>query len=133
MYALTAKQPGFKGVTRPFEVAVGQRLELDISLEIGTTSESVTVDATVVAVEAVSSDLNNVRTRQQVVELPLNNRNFTQLVQLTPGVTSKGNSTNVTNGGYTAGRDTSGATVNGNSSDVGVYMFDGIQSMDADV
>ena len=131
-YAVTAKQTGFKGITRTFEIAVGQRLQLDIPLEIGTAAESVTVDANVIAVEAVSSDLNNVRTRQQVVDLPLNNRNFTQLVQLAPGVTNKGSSTNVTNGGYTAGRGTSGATVNGNSSDVGVYIFDGIQSVDAD-
>ncbi len=131
-YALTAKQPGFKGTTRTFEVAVGQRLQLDISLEIGTATESVTVEANVIAVEAVSSDMNNVRTRQQVIDLPLNNRNFTQLVQLAPGVTNKGSSTNVSNGGYTAGRGTSGATINGNSSDVGIYLFDGIQSVDAD-
>ena len=109
-YALTAKQPGFKVTTRTFQVAVGQRLQLDVSLEVGTASESITVGANVIAVEAVSSDMNNVRTRQQVVDLPLNNRNFTQLVQLAPGVTNKGSSTNVTNGGYTAGRGTSGAT-----------------------
>ena len=131
-YVLTAKQPGFKGVSRSFAIAVGQRLQLDVSLEVGTASESITVGANVIAVEAVSSDLNNVRTRQQVVDLPLNSRNFTQLVQLAPGVTNKGASTNVSNGGYTAGRGTSGATVNGNSSDVGIYLFDGIQSVDAD-
>jgi hypothetical protein len=131
-YILTAKQPGFKVTTQNFEVAVGQRLRLDVSLEVGTANDSVTVGANAIAVESVSSDMNNVRTRQQIVDLPLNNRNFTQLVQLAPGVTSKGSSTNVTNGGYTAGRGTSGATVNGNSSDVGVYMFDGIQSVDAD-
>ncbi len=131
-YALTANQPGFKGATRTFEIAVGQRLQLDVSLEVGAASESVTVSANVIAVEAVSSDMNNVRTRQQVVDLPLNNRNFTQLVQLAPGVTNKGSSTNVSNGGYTAGRGTSGATINGNSSDVGIYLFDGIQSVDAD-
>ena len=129
---MTAKQTGFKGITRTFELAVGQRLQLDVPLEVGTATESVTVDANVIAVEAVSSDMNNVRTRQQVVDLPLNNRNFTQLVQLAPGVTNKGSSTNVTNGGYTAGRGTSGATINGNSSDVGIYIFDGIQSVDAD-
>ncbi len=131
-YSVTARQQGFKNVTRTFEVAVGQRLQLDVALEIGTSAESVTVDASAVIVDSVSSDLSNVRTSQQVVDLPLNSRNFTQLVQLAPGVTNKGNSTNVTNGGYTAGRGTSGATINGNSSDVGVYMFDGIQSVDAD-
>src|SRR5947209_613082 len=131
-YALTAKQPGFKVTTRTLQVAVGQRLQLDVPLEVGAASESITVGANVIALEAVSSDMNNVRTRQQVVDLPLNNRNFTQLIQLAPGVTNKGSSTNVTNGGYTAGRGTSGATINGNSSDVGVYIFDGIQSVDAD-
>ena len=130
-YSLTAKQPGFKVTNQTFQLAVGQRLQLDVSLEVGTATESITVGASVIAVESVSSDMNNVRTRQQVVDLPLNNRNFTQLVQLAPGVTNKGSSTNVTNGGYTAGRGTSGATINGNSSDVGVYLFDGIQSVDA--
>ena len=37
-----------------------------------------------------------------------------------------------TNGGYTAGRGTSGAVVNGNPTDIGIYLFDGIQSVDAD-
>src|SRR5262249_33162566 len=45
---------------------------------------------------------------------------------------NKGNSTNVTNGGYTAGRGTSGAVVNGNPSDIGIYLFDGILGVDAD-
>src|SRR5436853_718256 len=62
-YALTANHPGFKGTTRTFEIAVGQRLQLDVSLEVGAASESVTVSASVIAVEAVSSDMNNVRTR----------------------------------------------------------------------
>jgi hypothetical protein len=131
-YELTAKQAGFKGATHNFEIAVGQRLKLDVSLEVGTASESITVGANTITVDTMSSDMSNVRTRQQVVDLPLNSRNFTQLVQLAPGVTNKGSSTNVTNGGYTAGRGTSGATVNGNSSDVGIYLFDGIQSVDAD-
>src|SRR5205807_5907967 len=56
----------------------------------------------------------------------------TQLVQLAPGVNNIGNSTNATYGGYTAGRGTNGAVVNGNRSNIGVYMFDGIQGVDAD-
>ena len=42
-YALTAKQPGFKVTTRSFEVVVGQRLQLDVSLEVGAASERITV------------------------------------------------------------------------------------------
>ncbi|HXB74790.1 MAG TPA: carboxypeptidase regulatory-like domain-containing protein [Candidatus Acidoferrales bacterium] len=131
-YELTAKQPGFKEVTQKFELAVGQRLELDLAMEVGATSQSLTVAGNAVTVETVSSEVSNVRTRQQVEDLPLNSRNFTQLVQLAPGVDNHGGATNVTNGGYTEGRGTSGAVINGNPSDIGIYIFDGILGIDAD-
>ena len=131
-YVLTAKQEGFKETTENFQLAVGQRVELNVSMEVGAATQSITVGANAVAVDTASSDMSNLRTRQQVVDLPLNSRNFTQLVQLAPGVNNHGNSTNVTNGGYTEGRGTSGAVVNGNPSDIGIYLFDGIQSVDAD-
>ena len=131
-YSLTVKQDGFKDKTRNFELTVGQRAEIIVAMEVGAAAQSVTVGESIVAVETASSDLSNLRTRQQVVDLPLNGRNFTQLVQLAPGVNNHGSSTNVSNGGYTAGRGTSGAVVNGNPSDIGIYLFDGIQSVDAD-
>jgi hypothetical protein len=131
-YALKVTQGGFKDKTQNLELTVGQRAELNVSMEIGAASQSVTVGESIVAIETASSDVSNLRTRQQVVDLPLNGRNFTQLVQLAPGVNSHGNSTNVSNGGYTAGRGTSGAVVNGNPSDIGIYLFDGIQSVDTD-
>jgi len=131
-YTLTAKAQGFKEISRGFELAVGQRAEIGVSMEVGAATQSITVGANAVTVDTVSSDMSNVRTRQQVVDLPLNSRNFTQLVLLAPGVNSVGNSTNASNGGYTEGRGTNGAVVNGNRSNIGVYMFDGIQGVDAD-
>src|ERR1035438_3290373 len=131
-YALTAKRQGFKETTQNFELAVGQRLQLNVPMEVGAASQSVTVDANAVTVDTVSSDASNLRTSQQVVDLPLNSRNFTQLVQLAPGVNNHGNSTNVSNGGYTEGRGTNGFVSNGNPSDIGIYLFDGIQSVDTD-
>ncbi|MCU1261860.1 MAG: Oar protein, partial [Bryobacterales bacterium] len=131
-YLLRVQQAGFKEKVQSFELAVGQRAEVNVAMDVGAANQSVTVGESVVAVDTASSDVSNVRTRQQVVDLPLNGRNFTQLVQLAPGVNNHGNSTNVSNGGYTAGRGTSGAVVNGNPSDIGIYLFDGIQSVDAD-
>lgn len=131
-YSVTAKQSGLRDEIRTFELSVGQKLQVDIAMSVGTASETVTVNASGEMLETTSSDLSNIRTNQQVVDLPLNSRNFTQLVQLTPGVNNKGNGTNSTNGGYTAGRGTSGSVINGNPSDVGIYLFDGIQSVDAD-
>lgn len=131
-YVVTVRMQGMHDEARSFQLAVGQKLQLDIPMALGATTETVTVNASGEMLETVSSDLSDVRTTQQVVSLPLNSRNFTQLVQLAPGVNNKGNGTNSTNGGYTAGRGTSGSVVNGNPSDVGVYLFDGIQSVDAD-
>lgn len=131
-YSLTATQAGFKEKIQKFELAVGQRLGLDISMEVGAASQSVSVNADALTLETASSEVSDLRTTKEVVDLPLNSRNFTQLVQLAPGVNNHGNSTNATNGGYTAGRGTSGAVVNGNPTDIGIYLFDGIQSVDAD-
>ncbi|HEV2273001.1 MAG TPA: carboxypeptidase regulatory-like domain-containing protein [Acidobacteriaceae bacterium] len=131
-YSIAAEQSGFERLTQTFEIAVGQRLELNLSLKVGAASQSVTVSGSLETLETASSDVSNLRTNQQVIDLPLNSRNFTQLVQLAPGVNNHGNSTNSTNGGYTEGRGTSGAIINGNPPEDGLYLFDGIQSMDAD-
>jgi hypothetical protein len=131
-YSVTVSQSGLRDEVRTFELAVGQQLEINVQLSVGTASEEVTVNAAGELLETSSSDISNVRNEQQVKDLPLNSRNFTQLVQLTPGVNNHGNGTNSTNGGITAGRGTSGSIVNGNPSDIGVFLFDGIQSTDAD-
>ena len=131
-YSVSIKRSGFNNEVRTFDLAVGQKLDLDIALSVGTTVETVMVNAAGEMLETTSSDLGNVRNSQQVVDLPLNSRNFTQLVQLAPGVYNHGNGTNSTNGGYTAGRGTNGSNINGNPSDLGVYLFDGIWSNDVD-
>jgi len=112
-YALSAKHEGFREKAQSFTLAVGQRTELDVSLDIGSVNEQVTVAADAARVETASSELSNVRTNKQVVDLPLNSRNFTQLVALAPGVNNRGASSNSVLQGYTSGRGTNGAVING--------------------
>jgi hypothetical protein len=131
-YSLRVTQNGFREKAEKFELAVGQRLELNVALEVGNSSQTVTVDATAEMVDTASSEISNVRTRQQVMDLPLNNRNFTQLVDLAPGVNNRGNSSNSVQQGYTSGRGTNGAVINGVPPEDTVYLFDGIQSVDSD-
>src|SRR5436305_11034097 len=66
-YEIVAIQPGFKEAARKFELSVGQRLELNLAMEVGAASQSVTVAANTVTVETASSEVSNLRTRQQVV------------------------------------------------------------------
>jgi hypothetical protein len=131
-YSLTVKKSGFNPKTQNFNLAVGQRLELNTALDVGTATQTVSVNANTEMVESASSELSNVRTTQQVVDLPLNSRNFTQLVNLAPGVNNRGNSSNSIQQGYTSGRGTNGAVINGAPPEDTVYLFDGIQSVDND-
>ena len=131
-YAIIVRHPGFREASRTVQLSVDQRLESDIRLEVGGVSEEVTVKSEAPLLEAASSELGNVREEKQVVDLPLNTRNFTQLVDLAPGVNNRGNASNSILQGYTSGRGTNGAVINGAPSEGIVYLFDGVQSMDND-
>lgn len=131
-YTVKVSHTGFGDKTQNIDLPVGQRAELDFALEIGAVSEQVTVAAEAPLLESASSELSNVRTEKQIADLPLNTRNFTQLVFSAPGVNNRGQSSNSILQGYTSGRGTNGAVINGAPSEDVVYLFDGIQSVDTD-
>src|SRR5258708_7212004 len=131
-YTITVRHQGFRETSRSFELSVDQRLAADITLEVGGVTEEVTVKGEAALLETASSELGNVRAEKQVVDLPLNTRNFTQLVSLAPGVNNRGSASNSILQGYTSGRGTNGAVINGAPSEGVVYLFDGVQSVDND-
>ena len=69
-----------------FTLNTGTRPRVDLALEIGNVSETVEVDATAPQINTTTSDLGVVMTRARVDELPLNGRNFQELVGLQAGV-----------------------------------------------
>jgi hypothetical protein len=73
---------------KDLRLQVEEHRELDFSLAPASVSTSVEVSGTVVAVETANPTLGQVITSEQVADLPLNGRNFTQLATLTPGTTS---------------------------------------------
>ena len=131
-YTITVRHVGFRNQTRSLQLSVDQRLEADFTIEVGSVNEEITVQATAPLIETGSAELGNIRTEKQVVDLPLNTRNFTQLVDLAPGVNNRGGSSNSILQGYTSGRGTNGAVINGAPPEGIVYLFDGIQSVDND-
>src|SRR6266436_424104 len=131
-YTITVRHQGFREVSRSFELSVDQRLAADITLEIGGVTEEVTVKGEAALLETASSELGNVRAERRSSDLPLNTRNFTQLVSLAPGVNNRGSASNSILQGYTSGRGTNGAVINGAPSEGVVYLFDGVQSVDND-
>jgi hypothetical protein len=132
-YTITGRQAGFADVKRTVEVTVGQRAAVDLELGVSSTTTVVNVNADAALIDTASSDIGNITTSQQIVDLPLNSRNFTQLVSLSPGVNLRGNSNNSQALGYTSGRGANGAVVNGNPGEDTVFLFDGIQSVNNDI
>lgn len=86
-FEVIAESPGFK-TTRQENVLleVGQRLRLDLTLQIGEVQESITVSAEVSRIQTEDSSLSTVVERQRVEELPLNGRNVFALTTLVAGV-----------------------------------------------
>ncbi len=131
-YNITVSHAGFREQNREVQLSVDQRLEIDFTIQVGGVNEEVTVKGDVELLETASSELGNVRSEKQVADLPLNTRNFTQLVDLAPGVNNRGTSSNSILQGYTSGRGTNGAVINGAPPEGIVYLYDGIQSVDND-
>ncbi|MBI2686031.1 MAG: TonB-dependent receptor [Acidobacteria bacterium] len=130
-YTVNIRQQGFRERTAEVTVGVSQRLQLDFALELGTVTGQVVVEANPPAIETESSDIGQVKQAKEIVDLPLNTRNFTQLVQLAPGVlTGVGGASGVL--GYTSGRGTNGAVINGAPVEDVTYLIDGINSVDTD-
>lgn len=90
-YTITIEATGFKKLVRDKqELQVGQTATINIVLEVGATSETVTITADIPLLEETKADRGNVIENKRIVELPLNARNPFMLATLTPGITFNG-------------------------------------------
>jgi hypothetical protein len=87
-YDVQASKQGFETVIhKGVGIAVGSQLIVDLSLPVGQTQTTVTVESTVSQVETESTAISSLVNGEQMRDLPLNGRNFEQLINLAPGVT----------------------------------------------
>jgi len=88
-YQVSVEASGFKSYQLGgIKLDLDQVYSMNVKLELGAVSEQVTVEANPTQVETTSMQLNTVVTGNQIVDMPLNGRNWTQLMQLQPGVQS---------------------------------------------
>jgi hypothetical protein len=86
-YSLKVEKPGFKTVTRAqIQLQVQQSARIDIELPVGQVTESVEVSATAALLSTENATVGTVIENKRIVELPLNGRNYLQLVSLSPNV-----------------------------------------------
>jgi Carboxypeptidase regulatory-like domain len=123
-YSVRVEKSGFKAVTEGhIHLDLDQIYNLRVSLELGTTSETITVEANPAQVETTSMQLGTTITGSQIVDLPLNGRNWTQLMQLQPGVQAGSDRFGTT--GTLGGYSTNGAETQQNS-----FLINGTDSND---
>ena len=88
-YDITVEAASFKKhVDERVQLNVNQRRTVDVTLQAGNISETVTVTSELLQVDTQSATASNVINGDQVVQLSLNNRNWAQLILLSPGVSS---------------------------------------------
>jgi carboxypeptidase family protein len=86
-YDTQVTKTGFSTVVRKgITLTVGAQIVMDFSLPVGQQQQTVTVQGEVSQVETTNATVGSYVGERQMRELPLNGRNFEQLIQLTPGV-----------------------------------------------
>jgi hypothetical protein len=88
-YSVKVEKSGFKSFSEGhIHLDLDQVFNLRVAMELGSVSDTITVEANPAQVETTSMQLGTTITGQQIVDIPLNGRNWTSLMQLEPGVQS---------------------------------------------
>ncbi len=88
-YSVQASQSGFQTVVHTgVTLSVGGAVVVDFSMPVGEVNETVSVESQVSRVETTTSEVSTLVSPTQMRELPLNGRNFEQLLTLAPGVST---------------------------------------------
>ena len=114
--------------TRKTPLTAADILTVDLQLQVGNVQQSVEVNATPPVLQTQSQAVSSLVTNQQITEIPLNQRIFTQVLQLMPGATS---TTPNPQASGTYGLLASNAySINGSQSSNNSYLIDGVHEID---
>jgi hypothetical protein len=126
-YTLAASATGFqKFVKTGITVTVAQTLAENITLQVGTQSQTVSVQANALQVQSETSEVSTLISGQQVTKLATNGRNIVQLAALGLGVSNNLPSF----GGIDALTSANGISFNGTRTTHNVYLLDGAEQND---
>src|SRR6266478_4565869 len=132
-YSVSTAPQGFKkSVASGIDLHVSENRVVNLDVQVGQVSETVTVSSDASPVETRSGDVSSLISEKQITELPLNGRNYSQLALMVPGVSP------VTQAGAGGAFTTQGTgldshvdmSVNGNGSNQNLWTVDGVNNMD---
>jgi hypothetical protein len=124
-YRVQIAKTGFKGVTlTDLILNVQDSVSRNFSLQVGSTSETVTVDGSGLNINTTDGSVSTVVNHNFVEKMPLNGRSFQDLILLTPGIV-----TNSPQGQILGGLGETGEfSVNGQRTESNYYTVDGVSA-----
>ncbi|MDR3578204.1 MAG: carboxypeptidase regulatory-like domain-containing protein [Anaerolineaceae bacterium] len=130
-YTLETTAAGFSTyVQSGITLQVGQNIQLDVKLTVGSVTQQVQVDADAAMVETQDTSISEVVDQRRMVDLPLNGRQATDLIALSGGAATppNGSSRMISSHDYvnSAAVSVSGGQINGNN-----YLLDGGDNNDS--
>ena len=114
-----------KSVTTAFTLAVDQRVRVDLALKPGAVTDTIEVTAQAVTLDTDSTALSQLVSQQQVEELPLNGRNFMQLLLIGAGAVTVGGEQGTMRRG-----EGDAVSINGGRPEGNNYTLDGLVNTD---
>src|SRR5438552_3398192 len=128
-YTVTMEKEGFRKTVRPdVEVGVNQVVRVDLTLQVGATTQTVEVRGAPPLVQAETSSLGTIETTRRVVDLPLNGRNFIQLAYLGPGANGGQQGSNVSGGVFENERANEALSINGLRVSNNNFLLNGVDN-----
>jgi hypothetical protein len=120
-YTVTVEHQGFTSeTTAQSKLEINQTLKIDLKMQVGSTSDTVTVESNAGTVETINPTLGSTVSDRTVQDMPLNGRNALDLALLQPGVLPADNPANGSGG--TRGLQFS---IGGGRSDSNTFVLDG--------
>lgn len=124
-YKVEVEKQGFKKfATTGISLSTGQALRVNAALEVGQLSETVQVSSDAVLLQTESADVSQSFEAKKIQELPLNGRNFQNLLTLVPGVVPS----NSQIGAFDNPQGTQFFQVNGQNNSANNFQIDGVDN-----
>ncbi len=125
-YEVSISSPGFSTAVSKVTLTVGAKQELSLSLKVGEISQTVEITGAAPIIETTNATLAGNIQSQQIVELPLNGRDWASLATLEPGVISVRPHEQVTQPGGNLRGLGNQMTIDGNRPTQNVYRLNGV-------
>ena len=127
-YRLTTDLQGFKTVDSDVTLAIGDRFRLNLSLEVGSVEEHLTVTAQTPLLQTETASVAVLVDERAMQDLPLNGRNFVRLAQIAPGA-HEGPPNSLSSGNRPDDRrQSSSISINGQDTSLNNFLIDGLDN-----